>query len=35
MKRQSLIKPYQQLRRATLARNRGLREKVMSLEEAA
>src|SRR5215468_6635605 len=35
MKSQSLIKPYQQLRNATLARDRGLREKVMSLEEAA
>lgn len=29
------VKPYQQLRRQTLARDRGLREKVMSLEEAA
>src|SRR5215467_10631009 len=35
MKSESLIKPYQQLRNATLARDRGLREKVMSLEEAA
>ena len=30
-----LVKPYQQLRDATLGRDRGLREKVMSLEEAA
>jgi len=30
-----LVKPYQQLREATLGRDRGLREKVMSLEEAA
>jgi glutaconate CoA-transferase subunit A len=30
-----LVTPYQQLRRETLARDRGLREKVMSLEEAA
>jgi glutaconate CoA-transferase subunit A len=30
-----LVKPYQQLRRATLKRDRGLREKVMSLDEAA
>jgi glutaconate CoA-transferase, subunit A len=30
-----LVKPYQQLRKATLDRDRGLREKVMSLEEAA
>src|SRR5262245_47950055 len=35
MKSESLIKPYQQQRAATLARDRGLREKVMSLEEAA
>jgi len=35
MKSENLIKPYQQLRSATLARDRGLREKVMSLEEAA
>src|SRR5262245_45496668 len=35
MKIKSPIKPYQQLRSATLARDRGLREKVMSLEEAA
>ncbi|MGE0849949.1 MAG: CoA transferase subunit A [Hyphomicrobiaceae bacterium] len=31
----TLVEPYQQLRKATLARDRGLREKVMSLEEAA
>ncbi|MFI4994161.1 MAG: CoA transferase subunit A [Hyphomicrobiales bacterium] len=30
-----LVKPYSALRRETLARDRGLREKVMSLEEAA
>ena len=30
-----LVKPYQELRRETMARDRGLREKVMSLEEAA
>ncbi len=30
-----LVKPYQQLRKDTFARDRGLREKVMSLEEAA
>ncbi len=30
-----LVTPYQQLRKATLARDRGLREKVMSLAEAA
>src|SRR6516162_2548828 len=35
MMSENLIKPYQQLRSATLARDRGLREKVMSLEEAA
>ena len=35
MSGESLVKPYQQLRAATLARDRGLREKVMSLEEAA
>ena len=33
--RQTLVTPYQQLRAETLARDRGLREKVMSLEEAA
>jgi glutaconate CoA-transferase subunit A len=31
----SLVTPYQDLRKATLARDRGLREKVMSLEDAA
>src|SRR6516165_5613369 len=31
----SQVRPYQQLRAATLARDRGLREKVMTLEEAA
>ena len=30
-----LVKPYAELRHDTLARDRGLREKVMSLEEAA
>ena len=30
-----LVTPYRQLREETLARDRGLREKVMSLEEAA
>ncbi len=30
-----LVKPYSELRRETLARDRGLREKVVSLEEAA
>lgn len=30
-----LVKPYQQLRKDTFARDRGLREKVMTLEEAA
>ena len=30
-----LVTPYRQLREATLARDRGLRDKVMSLEEAA
>src|SRR5581483_3042467 len=35
MSKQSLVKPYQALRAETLARDRGLREKVMSLEEAA
>ena len=30
-----LVKPYLELRKATLARDRGLREKVMTLEEAA
>src|SRR5262245_66268726 len=32
---ETLVRPYQQLRTETLARDRGLREKVMSLEEAA
>jgi glutaconate CoA-transferase subunit A len=31
----SLVTPYRQLREATLARDRGLRDKAMSLEEAA
>ena len=31
----TIVKPYAELRRETLARDRGLREKVMSLEEAA
>ena len=35
MSTDTLVKPYQQLRKATLDRDRGLREKVMSLEEAA
>ncbi len=35
MSTETLVKPYQQLRQATLDRDRGLREKVMSLEEAA
>ncbi|MBO0739799.1 MAG: CoA transferase subunit A [Hyphomicrobiaceae bacterium] len=35
MKSENPIKPYQNLRNATLARDRGLREKVMSLEDAA
>ena len=35
MSSEALVAPYQQLRRDTLARDRGLREKVMSLEEAA
>ena len=30
-----LVKPYQQLRKDTFARDRGLRKKVMTLEEAA
>ncbi|HSR80477.1 MAG TPA: CoA transferase subunit A, partial [Hyphomicrobiaceae bacterium] len=30
-----LVTPYAQLRAETLARDRGLREKVMALEEAA
>src|SRR5712691_7840249 len=32
---EALVKPYLDLRRETAARDRGLREKVMSLEEAA
>jgi glutaconate CoA-transferase, subunit A len=35
MSSEALVAPYQQLRRDTLARDRGLREKVMTLEEAA
>ena len=35
MSTDSLVKPYKSLRRDTLERDRGLREKVMSLEEAA
>src|SRR5215475_13142761 len=35
MSSEALVAPYQELRRETLARDRGLREKVMSLEEAA
>ena len=35
MSKRRLVTPYQQLREETLARDRGLREKVMSLEEAA
>jgi glutaconate CoA-transferase, subunit A len=35
MSMEPLVTPYQQLRAATLARDRGLRDKVMSLEEAA
>ena len=35
MSKRPLVTPYQQLREETLARDRGLREKVMSLEEAA
>jgi glutaconate CoA-transferase, subunit A len=35
MSSEALVAPYQQLRRDTLARDRGLREKVMSLQEAA
>src|SRR5688500_7616893 len=34
MSHASLVTPYQELRKETLARDRGLREKVMSLEEA-
>lgn len=35
METKALVKPYEELRRETLARDRGLREKVVSLEEAA
>jgi glutaconate CoA-transferase, subunit A len=35
MSKRPLVTPYRQLREETLARDRGLREKVMSLEEAA
>jgi len=35
MSMDTLVKPYRQLREETFARDRGLREKVMSLEEAA
>jgi glutaconate CoA-transferase subunit A len=35
MSTKTLVRPYQQLRKATLDRDRGLREKVMSLEAAA
>ena len=35
MSSKSLVTPYRQLRADTLARDRGLREKVMTLEEAA
>jgi glutaconate CoA-transferase subunit A len=35
MSRSALVTPYQELRRRTLARDRGLREKVTSLEAAA
>ena len=35
MSTDTLVKPYHALRGETLARDRGLREKVMSLEEAA
>jgi glutaconate CoA-transferase, subunit A len=35
MSTDTMVTPYQRLREATLARDRGLREKVMSLEEAA
>jgi glutaconate CoA-transferase, subunit A len=34
MSAETLVKPYRQLREETLARDRGLREKVMSLEAA-
>jgi glutaconate CoA-transferase, subunit A len=35
MSEESLVKAYSELRKQTFERNRGLREKVMSLEEAA
>src|ERR1043166_3282578 len=35
MSTETLVKPYHQLRKATLDRDRGLRERVMSLEEPA
>src|SRR4030095_13219000 len=35
MSKRHLVTPYAQLRAETLARDRGLREKVMTLEEAA
>jgi glutaconate CoA-transferase subunit A len=35
MSKKDLVTPYAQLREETLARDRGLREKVMTLEEAA
>ncbi|HVY42304.1 MAG TPA: CoA-transferase [Hyphomicrobiaceae bacterium] len=35
MSTSDLVMPYKELRQATLARDRGLREKVMSLEDAA
>ena len=35
MSKRPLVTPYRQLRDETLARDRGLREKVMSLEDAA
>jgi glutaconate CoA-transferase subunit A len=35
MSTDTMVTPYRRLRKATLARDRGLREKVMSLEEAA
>ena len=35
MSTETSVKPYRQLREETFARDRGLREKVMSLEEAA
>ncbi len=35
MSTEALVKPYETIRRDTMTRDRGLREKVMSLEEAA